>query len=204
MGQRPQGQTGLQGGQCGGHVKPGRRQKRSAQSVIGKGRGRVPAQPRALDHAPDQRIAVGMDARGGKPQDHIARPHIARQRLSALHRADGKARKVEFAIAVKAGHFRRFASDQGTSRLGTAARDALDDLGSSVDLQPSGGEIVQEEQGLRPLADQVIDAHRHQVDAQARHLPGLHRDLQLGAHAIGCGHQDRIGIARRLQVEAGL
>ena len=69
------------------------------------------------------------------------------------------------------------------------------------DVQLAGGEIVQEEQRFGALHHQVVDAHRHQIDADRVVQPGLDGDLQLGADAVGGGHQHRIGEPRRLQVE---
>ena len=68
-------------------------------------------------------------------------------------------------------------------------------------LQMPGGEIVQEEQRLGALHDQVVDAHRHQVDAHLVVQPGLDRNLQLGADAVGGRYQDRVGESRGAQVE---
>ena len=67
--------------------------------------------------------------------------------------------------------------------------------------QLAGGEVVQEEQRLGALHHDVVDAHRHQVDADGVVDAGLDRDLQLGADAVGAGDQHRIDESRRLQVE---
>jgi hypothetical protein len=51
------------------------------------------------------------------------------------------------------------------------------------------------------LHDEVVDAHRDQVDADRVVTSGGDRDLELGADAVGGGDQDRIPVARRLEVE---
>ena len=64
---------------------------------------------------------------------------------------------------------------------------------STVEL--SGGEIVEEEQRLGALNDDVIDAHRHQVDAHRVVAPGIDGEPQLGADPVGSRHQHRFSVA---------
>ena len=61
---------------------------------------------------------------------------------------------------------------------------------SGVEL--AGGEIVEEEQRLGALHDEVVDAHRDEVDADRVVHAGLDGDLELGADAVGGRDQDRI------------
>ena len=56
----------------------------------------------------------------------------------------------------------------------------------------AGGEIVEEEQRLGALHQDVVDAHRHQVDADGVVAVELERQLQLGADAVGAGNQHRL------------
>ena len=72
---------------------------------------------------------------------------------------------------------------------------------AAVDLEPAGGEIVEEEQRLGALADQVVDAHRDEVDADGVEPPGLDGELELGADPVGRGDEDRVGVAGGPQVE---
>ena len=65
----------------------------------------------------------------------------------------------------------------------------------------AGGEIVEEEQRLGALADEVVDAHGDEVDADGVVLAGVDGELELGADAVGGGDQHRVGVARRLEVE---
>ena len=55
--------------------------------------------------------------------------------------------------------------------------------------EAAGGDVIQKEQRFRPAGDDVVDAHRDQVDADALMAGEALRQLQLGAHAIGSGHQ---------------
>jgi hypothetical protein len=112
-----------------------------------------------------------------------------------------KTGQVEVAIRIHAGHLGGFATDQGSPCLAAPRGDALDDQGCLVDGELAGGEVVEEQQRLRPLADQIVDAHGNQIDAHGIDLPGIDGDAQLGADPIGRGDDDRVGIARGLEVE---
>src|SRR3546814_2152472 len=71
----------------------------------------------------------------------------------------------------------------------------------SSDLRPqaAAAEIIEEDERLRALHDKVVDAHRHQVDADRVVLAGENRDLELGADPIGRGNQQWVAVAGGLQ-----
>ena len=73
-------------------------------------------------------------------------------------------------------------------------------LGDAV-VELAGGEIVEEEQRLGALHDQVVDAHRDQVDADGIVPVMVDRQLELGADAVVGGDQQRIAVARGARVE---
>ena len=106
-----------------------------------------------------------MDAGTRQPQHRIARHHPMRQQVPALGRADREAGEVVVALAVQAGHLRRLAADQGAAGLVAARGDAGDHLARLARIQPAGGEVVEEEQRFGALHHDVVDAHRHQIDA---------------------------------------
>ena len=56
----------------------------------------------------------------------------------------------------------------------------------------SHGDIVQEEQRFGAGAQQIVHAHRHQIDSDRIVPPGLLRDLQLCAHTVGTTDQYRV------------
>ena len=64
-------------------------------------------------------------------------------------------------------------------------------------LDLAGGEVVEEEQRLGALDDDVVDAHRDEVDADRVEDAGFDRDLELGADAVGGADQDRVAEAGR-------
>ena len=83
---------------------------------------------------------------------------------------------------------------QGCSIAGCAL------IGDPV-VELAGGEIVEEEQRLGALHDQVVGAHRHEVDADGVVPAGLDRELELGADPIVGRDQQGICVARRLGIE---
>ncbi len=77
----------------------------------------------------------------------------------------------------------------------------LDDRGDDILVEPAGSEIVQEQKRFRSLDDDVVDAHRHQVDSDRVKDAALDRDLHLGADAVVGGDEDRIDESGRLEIE---
>ena len=112
-----------------------------------------------------------------------------------------KPREVVVAVLVEAGHFGGFAADQRAAGFPAAFGDAGDDGGGRLRIELAAGEIVQKEQRLGALHHEVVDRHRHQIDADAAMQAGLDRDLDLGADAVGGRDQDRVLEAGRLEVE---
>ena len=102
---------------------------------------------------------------------------------------------------VHAGHLGRLAADQRAAGLPAALRDAADDACGGGDVELAGGEVVEEEQRLGALGQQVVDAHRDEVDADGAVQAGVDRDLELGADAVVGGDQDRVLEAGALQIE---
>ena len=62
------------------------------------------------------------------------------------------------------------------------------------DVQLAGRVVVEEEQGLRALHDDVVDAHGDEVDADRVVPPGVDRKSQLGADAVGARYQHRLAV----------
>ncbi len=140
---------------------------------------------------------------GGRQPDHrIADGDIGqRQQRAALGRTDRKSAEVVIAILVEAGHFGGLATDQRATGFPAAFRDAGHDRRGGLRIELAAGEIIQKEQRLGALDHEIVDRHRHQIDADAAMQAGLDRDLELGADTIGGGDQDRVGKARGLEVE---
>ena len=143
-----------------------------------------------------------MHARRGKPDHHVAGLDIGpRQNVFARDGADGKSGKVVIAALIDARHFRRLAADQRAARLAARRRDARHHRGADRRIELAAGEIVEKEQRLSALHHEVVDRHGDEIDADRVVAGGFDRDLDLGAHAVGRGNQDRIGEAGGLEIE---
>ena len=57
------------------------------------------------------------------------------------------------------------------------------------------GEVVEEEQRLGALHEDVVDAHRDEVDADRVVAVERERELELGADAVGAGDEHRLAVA---------
>ena len=143
-----------------------------------------------------------MDAGGGETQYGVAGADgFAGQQVSPFDGAHGKSGEVEIAFGVEAGHLGRLAADQGAAGLAAAFGDPGDDLRAVGDVQFSGGVVIEKEKRLGALHDDVVDAHGDQIDADGVEHPSADRQFQLGADAVGAGHQNRVPETRRLEVE---
>ena len=155
-----------------------------------------------FDDLADQRKPVGMNARRGKADHRIAGRDIGpRQQRAALGGADRKARKIVIAVLVEPGHLGGLAADQRAAGFPAAFGDARNDRGGGLRIELAAGKIVEKEQRLGALDDEVVDRHRHQVDADAAVQAGLDGDLDLGADAVGGRDQNRVLEARGLEIE---
>ncbi len=117
--------------------------------------------------------------------------------LRLLDDADREAGEVVLAGTNALGMLGGLAADQRAARLLAARGDALDDIGGDADVEPLAREVVEEEQRLGALDEDVVDAHRDEVDADRVVPVEREGELQLGADAVGAGDQHRLAIALR-------
>mmetsp|Transcript_30321 Transcript_30321/g.90476 ORF Transcript_30321/g.90476 Transcript_30321/m.90476 type:complete len:759 (+) Transcript_30321:306-2582(+) len=192
------------GGEATLDVELGRREERVGERRSrSEGRRRVPREAGPLDDAPHEREAVRVHARRAEADEHVSGSDLfeAGQDVSALHGADGEPGQVVVTGRVHARHLGRFAADERTAARCTAARDAAHDLAGALDVEGARGEVVEEEERLRALHDQVVDHHRHQVDADGPVLAGGLSDDQLSPDSVGARNEDRVLVPRRARVE---
>ena len=149
----------------------------------------------------DQRETIGVDAAGGQRKDHVARSHAAVVNdLRLIHDAHGETGQIIVAGGHHAGMLRRLAADEGAAGLHAALCHAGDDGRHLLRLVFADGDVVQKEQGLRAAADNIVDAHGHAVNADGIMLVQQLGNADLGADAVGAGHQNRhTGKIRRKQ-----
>jgi hypothetical protein len=111
--------------------------------------------------------------------------------------ADRKAGQIVFASRVHARHFGGFATDQRAAGQFAALGDAADNRRSSIDIELAAGEVVEEEQRFGAEHENVIDAHGDQILTDRIVAVQVESQAQLGADAIGTGHQHRLLVALR-------
>src|SRR5205085_3363138 len=125
--------------------------------------------------------------------ERVARGNpLAVDQSIAPHGADDEAGDVVLAVGVEARHLGRLAAEQRAAVLAARARETLDDLDGDVRVEPTGGQVVEKEQGLRSLNEDVVDAVVDEIGADRAVDAAHERDPQLGADAVGAGDEDRI------------
>ncbi len=146
----------------------------------------------------NQREAIGVRAARGEPDDGVARSDRGPVDDEFLfHQAHRESREVVFVRIVEPGHFGGLAADEGASGLLAAGGNALHDVGGHLHAQLSAGEVVEEEHGLGAGDEDVVHAHRHEIDADGVVLLHPEGELQLGSHAVRAG--DHHGIPELLR-----
>ena len=107
--------------------------------------------------------------------------------LVAVDDADARAREVELALAVDPGQLRRLAADERDARRAAHLGRALDELGHLLELDPAGGDVVEQHQRRRAGREHVVDAVRGQVGAAGAQRAARAGEHQLRADAVGRG-----------------
>ena len=127
-----------------------------------------------------------MEAGRGQADGHVAGLDLpAINEPFPLHHADDEASQVVFAALVHVGEDRRLAADEGAVALHAGVGDAADDVFEKFGIVVGEGDVIEEEQRLGPGAEAVVDAHRHEVDADGVVDAGHDGDFELRADAVG-------------------
>ncbi len=133
-----------------------------------------------------------MRAARGNADERVIHLHgAAGDDFRFFHHADTEAGQVVVLIRVQAWHFSRLTADERAARLPATLADAFDHTCRDGIVQTTAGVIVEEEKRLGALHNDVVHAHRHQVDADGVVDAGVDGELELGADAIGAGYQHR-------------
>ena len=152
---------------------------------------------------PRQRIAVGVKARRRKADEDVAiadGPSV--HEPIPGHCANNETRDVVLPVGIEAWHLRGFPAKKRAAVRPARGREPLDHLDGDVRIEPAGGEVVQEEKGLRSLNEDVVHAVIDEVDPDRGVYAGHERDAQLRPDAIGAGNENHIaqvGTAQREQ-----
>ena len=132
-----------------------------------------------------------MQPRRGESDQHVPVPHPVRPEPPfLLDDPDAEPREVERVFGHHAGVLRRLAAEQRAPRPSAALGDPRDDRGHALGVDRANGEIVEEEQGFGAGADDIVGAHRHQVDTDGVEPARAPRDLELRAHPVRRGGEE--------------
>ena len=138
----------------------------------------------------------------GRPERDVAgRDARAVHDLRAVDHAHDRARDVVFAGGVEARHLRRLTAEQRRAVLAARARDARDHALDQARLDFSRRDVVEEEERLRALHQDVVDAVVDEVRPHgvvAAHLDG---DLQLRPDAVRRAHEHGLLVLREVRQE---
>ena len=179
---------GLEQGQHGLGIDAGGGQQ-------GVEQGGVWLDPGVLEQTADQRVAVGVSAAAGQADEHVAGgKRSAVDDPAAFHHADAEPCQVVVATLIESGHLGGLAAYQRAAGQFAAAGDALDDPLGHIHVERTGGVVVEEQERLGAGDQHVIDAHGHQILADAIVPVVVDGELQLGADAVGAGDQDGLAV----------
>ncbi len=181
--------------------------RRSASPIVSPAPGRLSSQfalQLAAEDGPDEGVAVAVRTTGGEPDDGVTRPDaLAGEHGPLLDHADREACQVIFAAWIEAGHLGRLSSHQAATGLAAALGDPLDDLHRGLHVEDADRQVVEEEEGFGAVGEDVVDAHSHQVDADAAVAAHGLGQAQLGADTVRPRHQDRVAVAGEVEPEEG-
>ncbi len=149
-----------------------------------------------------QRVPVAAETGGGQPDEDVAYlDPVGTEELVPLDHTDSEADRVERPRLHDTGMLGHLAAQQGGPHLTASRGHSPDQLGHPVRVHRPDGDVVEEEEGLGPLADQVIHAHGHQVDADGVEPAGRLGYEGLGAYPVRARHQYRLAVPIGLEGE---
>ena len=133
-----------------------------------------------------------------RPDDDVAGPRRAAvDHVAAFDDADAAARQVERVLGHQVGVLRGLAADESAARVTAAGRDGPDQLRHRLRDDVADRDVVDERERLRPAADDVVRAHRDEVDADRVVALERRRDRRLGPDPVGRGDEHRLAVAGR-------
>ena len=162
-------------------------------------RHRLEREARALEeHGARERVAVAMQARRRQPNQHVAGTDApAVDHAPALHHTEGEAGDVVLAAPVEGRQLGGLAADEAAAGEPTAAGDAAHERRAATDVERAGREVVEEEERLGADGEEIVDAHRDEIDANRVVTIEGEGDAQLRADAVRTGDEQRVTVAAR-------
>src|SRR4029079_8424296 len=91
----------------------------------------------------------------------------ARQKLGALHGADGESGEIVIAGSVQTRHLGSLAADERASGLAAAFGNPSNDAPGDTDVELAGSEIVEKEERLGAPHPETVEFHGTRNEEQA-------------------------------------
>ena len=133
-----------------------------------------------------------MNTGRSQTQNHITRLNFAAiDDFRFFYRADRKTSQIVFTIRIHGRHFSCFTTDQRAASLLATESHAFDHVRGCRHIEFAASEIIEEEQRLGTLHQNVVDAHRNQIDTNRVMLIQMKCQFQLGTNAVGTRDQHR-------------
>src|SRR5262245_18516659 len=136
-----------------------------------------------------QRIAVAMEAAGGKSDQNISRHNRLRvENFLPFDDADDEASEIVFSVGKITRMLSGLAPDQHTARLTTPGSNSSHNHLGDIDIKLAADKVIQEEKRLGALSDDIIHTHRHKIDADGIVFFHHDRHLELRPDPVGRGN----------------
>ena len=145
----------------------------------------------------NQRVAVGMEPGRRQAEDDIADLGCGPvEQVRPFDHADTTSRQVERIVGHQPRMLGGLAAHERTARLTATGRDRADELGDAFRDDMPDRDVIEERKRFGAAADDVVGAHRHEIDADRVEAKESSRDRRLRADAVGGGDQQRFAVSR--------
>ena len=184
-----------------GQVRAVRGEQRFADGRI---QLRIEVTPRCRrQRASREAVAVGVQTgRREAEQDVTHGRHAVGADRGPVHHTDHEPGQIELAGRVDIGHLGRLPAQQRATGRGARVRDTRNNGRDDVRIGTVLRQIIEEKERSRSLDRDIVDAVVDDVRAERVVATERRGDLDLGADAIGGGHEHRVvEFARRTQAE---
>ncbi|MPM38541.1 hypothetical protein SDC9_85170 [bioreactor metagenome] len=140
---------------------------------------------------PDEGKTVAVNSRTRNADDGVAGGDTAPVDNFILpEHADGKPRKIQPVFVVGTRHFRCLPAEEGASALPAGPGRAFHDRGENPGIQPSAGDVVEEEERPGAARDKIVHVHGHQVLADPVELSRCLGHFDFRSHAVAAPRED--------------
>ena len=137
------------------------------------------------------RVAVRTKSRGGQTDEDVALSNEFRSEfVTTLEHANGEAGHVEVIGRHHATVFGGLTPEERGSRPATTFSDARHQFLEASGIEFSDGDVVEEKKRLGTDAGEVVNQHRHEVNAHRVVATDQSSDFEFRADAVGRRYED--------------